>query len=790
MPTYGSNYDVTKEAHEGEFPCHNCIKRGLSAICPEGSLPTRPKVLVEEASRLNKKNAELSERIRLLEEGLASIQAGISDDVHPLLAKTNTEEPPGSTEAAGSERETDEINDSLGTLTIDEDGRSLFLGNTAGVENELPEQYSPGRKQHITIFPSASHPLGIFSTLTESKEEVMDRIQQYLPPKRLALALTEFYFDHGAWLYNPISKSRFLDQVYNPVYGSDFEEGLISTITPHNTAVLFMIFALGSYLSRDNGNDAATEHYHQIARTAMSCDAILMLMAYYHLLCDKNGSQNCWAMLGLASHMAQNIGLHRDSWRWKLDEAIVEERRDLFWELYWLGVNQCLSFGRPPSLMLAYCDCEIPLHEDRLEKNRAGEIKPGFHIRKFKFASECLSQVVEAVLGIKHTPYSTILALDRKVRDNQSLKVPPNGATGPAELGAATATLTLQRFMLKAAVEMTLLYLHRRYFARAVSDYPTDILGCRFGPSVLATYRSASMYITLMRSLCALQPELPSKFVVFWNHLLASSIVVGSVATKCPQSVLAPSAISELESCYVLFENAAKFGNCSGRPARAVTIVSKLRDRAYQVATAIKAGLLPDESTSGMKDDDPERDTDELLILSGRGRLVSAKSAPSAPRTSSVTSNTNMSGRSQQSGMDTSNVHPLLLNNLRLATQQEAFTSQSVEALWNDATMWENASIGPQLPGTFRPDNFDYAFGSAVGLGTTCGDVPPVGGLHQPPKTEHEAVDVQSWYQTPPAEGSVEEECHGGLGTAMSWESNWQGYMQQLGVPGENDLGF
>jgi hypothetical protein len=81
------------------------------------------------------------------------------------------------------------------------------------------------------------------------------------------------------------------------------------------------------------------------------------------------------------------------------------------------------------------------------------------HLRKFQFASECLSQVVQAVLGIKRTPYSTILALDRKVRDHQALKVPPNGATGPSELGAATVTLTLQRFMLKAMVEMS------QYFA-------------------------------------------------------------------------------------------------------------------------------------------------------------------------------------------------------------------------------------------------------------------------------------------------------------------------------------
>ena len=91
------------------------------------------RVLVEEADRLNKKNAELSERIRLLEEGLASIQAGISNEPHPLLSPPISD---GSDDAAGPTniRDVDEVNESLGTLTIGKDGRALFLGNTAGIE--------------------------------------------------------------------------------------------------------------------------------------------------------------------------------------------------------------------------------------------------------------------------------------------------------------------------------------------------------------------------------------------------------------------------------------------------------------------------------------------------------------------------------------------------------------------------------------------------------------------------------------------------------------------------------
>lgn len=99
-----------------------------------------------------------------------------------------------------------------------------------------------------------------------------------------------------------------------------------------------MVFALGSFLSNDYDEDP-TEQYHQLAKSALSFDAILvdptiagirtlvitrcddhinfdsyhsqLLMAYYHILRDKNAPQHCWALMGLASHMAQNASTHR-----------------------------------------------------------------------------------------------------------------------------------------------------------------------------------------------------------------------------------------------------------------------------------------------------------------------------------------------------------------------------------------------------------------------------------------------------------------------------------------------
>lgn len=88
---------------------------------------------MEEAERLTKKNAELSERICLLEEALEAAHGNVSER-HPLLVKRDSEESDAINSANPMDKDIEEVNDSLGTLTIDQDGRSIFLGNTAGME--------------------------------------------------------------------------------------------------------------------------------------------------------------------------------------------------------------------------------------------------------------------------------------------------------------------------------------------------------------------------------------------------------------------------------------------------------------------------------------------------------------------------------------------------------------------------------------------------------------------------------------------------------------------------------
>jgi len=88
---------------------------------------------MEEAERLTKKNSDLTERIRMLEEALESAH-GDTSETHPLLVKREVEDGEGGLTSNPADKDIEEVNDSLGTLTIDQDGRSIFLGNTAGME--------------------------------------------------------------------------------------------------------------------------------------------------------------------------------------------------------------------------------------------------------------------------------------------------------------------------------------------------------------------------------------------------------------------------------------------------------------------------------------------------------------------------------------------------------------------------------------------------------------------------------------------------------------------------------
>lgn len=325
-------------------------------------------------------------------------------------------------------------------------------------------------------------------------------------------------------------------------------------------------------------------------------------------------------------------------------------------------------------------------------------------------------------------------------------------------------------------------------------------------------------------------------YSVFWNHLLASSvcytvcfrkwrlfisvskIVVGSIVTKCPTCVLAPSSLKELDECYELLNKASSYGG--GRAAKALVcftvslsyinsydfllsqvIVSKIRERAHQITARMQSGMSPvDRSPKEKQSEEEEEELDELAIYSGRARFVSAKTSEStqssqpSPATKSSTI-TNLDLHPAFRHFETYHTaHPSLLNNLRHATQQPPVTAQSFRPGINNVSIWQEMSSS----GSGSPVQADGTT-SGMNIQADCitynpsFDLNNLGGPNGMPRglTRDSLSSEPEGMQWTVSKNAFEDGGHGGLGTAMSWESNWQGYLNQLGMNyPDTDIGF
>jgi hypothetical protein len=71
-----------------------------------------------------------------------------------------------------------------------------------------------------------------------------------------------------------------------------------------------------------------------------------------------------------------------------------------------------------------------------------------------------------------------------------------------------------------------LLYLHRSFFARAISDHPKDPLGSPYGTSVIAAYRSAGSLVALMRNLHSQLKDLSERIWFLWTHMFSCAVSI------------------------------------------------------------------------------------------------------------------------------------------------------------------------------------------------------------------------------------------------------------------------
>ncbi len=317
----------------------------------------------------------------------------------------------------------------------------------------------------------------------------------------------------------------------------------------------------------------------------------------------------------------------RDCSRFKLSTAETQKRRALFWELFitdcWQVrqaqayvlykltiLCQALATGRLPTFELGFVDTELPADPDETladdgtpqpscESTLLGRscvsLTPTMVVPAWKarWGKECVSPVVMGTLTAQAPKYSAILELDRRIRD-VSL---PKYSQGPPPQNAGLSQ-TMSYYMpinyLHFSTFMTLLplgapliylgltallYVHRCFFAHALTDHPSDPMRSQYAPSFLAGYRSACTLLSTLREQFALFPTQIARFWVLWTHAFSAcvstagsagyidpstdaihQVMMGSVVTRGGTTKTAQAALGELRLACDLFERAAQHG--------------------------------------------------------------------------------------------------------------------------------------------------------------------------------------------------------------------------------------
>lgn len=138
------------------------------------------------------------------------------------------------------------------------------------------------------------------------------------------MALCETYFEQVSWIFRGVTRLQLIDDMLPVIYkrqGAPFGEDYSG---PHDLALLFLVFAIGVLVGKEPSN-AQGEHFHQIARAAISLQPVLEkpsivtiqalhLMSIYNAMSgsdlrSETSMEMTWSLITLAAHLSQTVRL-------------------------------------------------------------------------------------------------------------------------------------------------------------------------------------------------------------------------------------------------------------------------------------------------------------------------------------------------------------------------------------------------------------------------------------------------------------------------------------------------
>lgn len=158
----------------------------------------------------------------------------------------------------------------------------------------------------------------------------MGVLEGYLPSWERAWALCEAYTENLSWYFRSIERAQIVEELFPMVYKRGSSSDTVQKqATPHDLALLFMVFAVGAVgdLTLPPDNDEG-ELYHQLARAALGLKTVfdspslatvqaLSLMGVFYVFSGRNRTlETAWLTMNFALNLALSVsvGIVLHSW--------------------------------------------------------------------------------------------------------------------------------------------------------------------------------------------------------------------------------------------------------------------------------------------------------------------------------------------------------------------------------------------------------------------------------------------------------------------------------------------
>lgn len=342
-------------------PCGTCQRRGISAqACQYAKRSPTPRVLSSRSPYAQSSsqpahadfahnfahNADLSARVKKLEQLLQTV---LAPDTRSGSSLTSTPPPP-------SHQNNDYLSPASEVLrSVDTLGGTLHTTD-AGHQRFIPQAmfWSPDQAQRIATASAPSY----FSGLARSVD--VNQLLVSLPPRTACQELVNVYFASFASLFHILHDPTFHRQF--AYFVEDPHSMPLAWLALLYSLLATAVLALPPHselladLSRQKTPlQRCTELSHRYRDMMMRCleadnylwnhnvTTLQALIILIHGLSHSNGQT--WTLLGLAHHLALNIGCHVDPESLGLDVLESEERRRSWAGLMMLYTNQNTALG-------------------------------------------------------------------------------------------------------------------------------------------------------------------------------------------------------------------------------------------------------------------------------------------------------------------------------------------------------------------------------------------------------------------------------------------------------------